>query len=261
MKKIGLFIALAASLLLTACDNIDKADRLIYEKPNAVMRAVLLEDFTGQRCVNCPLGTEIIEQLVEEYGDAVVAVGIHGGPLGFSGNATNVGLATETGNEYYNHWNLEYQPVGLVNRHSPVNYPEWAAEVNKELSKPATLDLHATADIDNNSIHIAVTTFGTDGTTTGKIQVWVLEDGITALQLMPDGSSNKEYVHNHVFRQAVNGIWGDDFTISEGESKELEFTQALDAKWNTDRLSVVAFVYNDNGVQQVVKAKVTNDIQ
>lgn len=261
MKKIGLFIALAASLLLTACDNIDKADRLIYEKPNAVMRAVLLEDFTGQRCVNCPLGTEIIEQLVEEYGDAVVAVGIHGGPLGFSGNATNVGLATETGNEYYNHWNLEYQPVGLVNRHSPVNYPEWAAEVNKELTKPATLDLHATADIDNNSIHIAVTTFGTDGTTTGKIQVWVLEDGITALQLMPDGSSNKEYIHNHVFRQAVNGIWGDDFTISEGESKELEFTQALDAKWNADNLSIVAFVYNDNGVQQVVKAKVTNDIQ
>lgn len=261
MKKIGLFIALAASLLLTACDNIDKADRLIYEKPNAVMRAVLLEDFTGQRCVNCPLGTEIIEQLVEEYGDAVVAVGIHGGPLGFSGNATNVGLATETGNEYYNHWNLEYQPVGLVNRHSPVNYPEWAAEVNKELTKPATLDLHATADIDNNSIHIAVTTFGTDGTTTGKIQVWVLEDGITALQLMPDGSSNKEYVHNHVFRQAVNGIWGDDFTISEGESKELEFTQALDAKWNTDRLSIVAFIYNADGVQQVVKTKVTNDIQ
>lgn len=261
MKKIGLFIALAASLLLTACDNIDKADRLIYEKPNAVMRAVLLEDFTGQRCVNCPLGTEIIEQLVEEYGDAVVAVGIHGGPLGFSGNATNVGLATETGNEYYNHWNLEYQPVGLVNRHSPVNYPEWAAEVNKELTKPATLDLHATADIDNNSIHIAVTTFGTDGTTAGKIQVWVLEDGITALQLMPDGSSNKEYVHNHVFRQAVNGIWGDDFTVSEGESKELNFTQALDAKWNADNLSIVAFVYNDNGVQQVVKAKVTNDIQ
>ena len=261
MKKIGLFIALAASLLLTACDNIDKADRLIYEKPNAVMRAVLLEDFTGQRCVNCPLGTEIIEQLVEEYGDAVVAVGIHGGPLGFSGNATNVGLATETGNEYYNHWNLEYQPVGLVNRHSPVNYPEWAAEVNKELTKPATLDLHATADIDNNSIHIAVTTFGTDGTTTGKIQVWVLEDGITALQLMPDGSSNKEYVHNHVFRQAVNGIWGDDFTISEGESKKLYFTQSLDAVWNADHLSIVAFIYNADGVQQVVKTKVTNDIQ
>lgn len=250
-------LLIAASCLLTSCDNIDRDNRLIYEKPAAAKRTVLLEDFTGQRCINCPKGTEVIEQLVGEYGDAVVAVGIHGGPLGFKGNAANVGLATETGDEYYSHWKLEYQPVGMVDRHNPVNYPEWAATVREELSKPATLDLNAQADIDSdNNIRIMVAAFGTDGTTTGKIQLWVLEDGITALQLMPDGSSNNEYVHNHVFRKAVNGIWGDDFTVSEGESKVLDFTQALDAAWNADRLSIVAFVYNDNGVQQVVKAKV-----
>lgn len=243
------------ALLLNACDHIDREDRLIYEKPVTSKRAVLLEDFTGQRCINCPKGTEVIEQLMAEYGDtAVVAVGIHGGPLGFSGNATTLGLATETGDEYYYHWNLEYQPVGLVNRHGAVNYPEWAAAVKEELSKPAPIALSAkvTADTDK-ALHISIKATGTDGAISGKLQVWVLEDGIIALQLMPDGTTNADYVHNHVFRQAVNGTWGEEFTIKEGETNTREYTQAIDPVWNIKNISIVAFVYNDSGVLQATK--------
>lgn len=244
------------ALLLNACDHIDREDRLIYEKPVTTKRAVLLEDFTGQRCVNCPKGTEVIEQLVAEYGDtAVVAVGIHSGPLGFSGNGMTLGLATETGDEYYYHWNLEYQPVGLVNRHGAVNYPEWAAAVKEELSKPASITLSAKVSAGtDNALHINITTMATDGTCNGKLQVWVLEDGITALQMMPDGTTNTDYVHNHVFRQAVNGTWGENITIKEGETNTREYTQAIDPVWNVKNLSIVAFVYNDYGVLQVAKA-------
>ncbi len=244
------------ALLLNACDHIDREDRLIYEKPVTSKRAVLLEDFTGQRCINCPKGTEVIEQLVAEYGDtAVVAVSIHGGPLGFSGNATTLGLATETGNEYYDHWNLEYQPVGLVNRHGAVNYPEWAAAVKEELLKPAPLNLRASATADNSqALHVSITAMGTDGTSSGKLQVWILEDGITAMQLMPDGTANADYVHNHVFRKAVNGTWGEEITIKEGETKTWEYTQAIDPAWSSRNLSIVTFVYNDYGVLQAAKA-------
>ena len=108
--------------MTVACDHISEAERLIYEKPEPAKRVVLLEDFTGQKCTNCPKATDVIEQLQETYGEALVAVGIHGGPLGFMGNAKTVGLATETGNEYYNHWGLQYQPVGLVGRHGAVDY-------------------------------------------------------------------------------------------------------------------------------------------
>jgi hypothetical protein len=83
--------------------------------------------------------------------------------------------------------------------------------------------------------------------------VWLLEDGIQTLQLMPDGSANQEYIHNHVFRTAVNGIWGEDFSIKEGETAEYTYTQALEPNWNKEQLSVVAFVYNDGGVQQAVR--------
>lgn len=248
-----------AAMFLAACSHVDEDDRLIYVKPAPAARCVLLEDFTGQRCVNCPRGTDIIEQLQTEYGDSTfIAVGIHGGPLGFKGNAKLVGLATDIGDEYYNHWQLEYQPVGLVNRHGAVNYTDWAATVKDELARPATLTIKAEAGIVGDQVDIRLTMEGTDGTTTGKLQIWLLEDGIKAMQLMPDGTANSDYVHNHVLRTPVNGTWGEDFSIKEAEIKTTHHTQAIDPTWNKDQLSIVAFVYNDQGVQQAAKAKCNN---
>ena len=251
MKKIHLSLIL---LLLTACSNIGEDERLIYVKPEPAQRVVLLEDFTGQRCVNCPKGTEVIEQLLQTYGDkSLVVVGIHGGPLGFAGNAKYQGLATDAGNEYFTHWGLEYQPVGLVNRHGEVKYTDWAAAVRDELAKPAPLELRVDAKLDNGQINIKVNAYGTDGQVTGKLQVWLLEDSITAMQMMPDGKINTEYVHNHVLRAPVNGLWGEDFAVGEGEHKERVLTFQPDAAWNPAHLSIVAFVYNNGGVLQATK--------
>ena len=70
------------AVLMTSCDEVETQDRLIYVEPPEVSRAVLIEDFTGQYCVNCPRATEEIERLVEEYGDTtVIAVAIHSGPF------------------------------------------------------------------------------------------------------------------------------------------------------------------------------------
>ena len=238
-----------AALALTGCDHIAEDERLIYEKPEPAQRVVLLEDFTGQRCTNCPLATDIIGQLHETYGEALVAVGIHGGPLAFAGNAKALGLKTETGDEYYN------QPVGLVNRQkTPVNYTEWAAVVREELQKPAPLWLEGYAAVADNSLNVIIEARGTDGTVTGKLQVWLLEDSITALQLMPDGKANQEYVHNHVFRTAVNGTWGEDFSVEEGMLERREMSLPLQPEWKAEHLSIV--VYNDSGVQQAVKLHV-----
>ena len=241
-------------LLLTSCSYIGEEERLIYVKPESAHRVVLLEDFTGQRCVNCPKGTEVIEQLLQTYGDsAVIAVGIHGGPLGFAGNAKYDGLATESGDKYFAYWGLEYQPVGLVNRHGAVKYTDWAAAVRDELSKPAPLKLDVDAIMDNGQIDIMVSAYGTDGDVSGKLQVWLLEDSITAMQLMPGNVVNTSYVHNHVLRAPVNGLWGDDFAIGEGEFKERVLTYQPDAAWNPEHLSIVAFVYDNSGVLQVTK--------
>lgn len=244
-------------LLLTGCDNIEADERLIYQKPEAAQRVVLLEDFTGQRCVNCPKATEMIEQLQQQYGDNIIAVGIHGGPLGFKGSATLTGLATDVGDEYYNHWKLEYQPVGLVNRHGAVNYTDWTTMVKEELVKPAPVSLQVRSYLEGNVASIYVKAKATDGNINGKMQVWLVEDSITAMQLMPDGKANAEYIHNHVLRTPVNGTWGQDFNINEGYTCEFGMTQAIDPSWNLQHLSIVAFAWNDDGVQQAIKEPLT----
>lgn len=265
IKNLFLGVATAAMAMAAAsCSNIDEGDRFIEVNPvnpEEVGRAILIEDFTGQRCVNCPTGTEIINGIVEAYGeDNVIAVGIHSGPLGFAGNSKTPGLMTGTGNEYYTRWDKENkmgQPWVIFNRKTSPDsqYYNWAAQVSTIISEKANLSVNiANAyDADKRTLTTTVGADGVNGTVNGKLQVWIVEDGVPALQMMPDGSANKEYVHNHVFRAAVNGTWGEDVTVKEGETTTKQYSYVLPEAWNTDNIAVVAFVYNDSGVENVAK--------
>lgn len=264
LKNLFLGVATAAMAMAAAsCSNIDEGDRLIYVKPAEVGRAVLIEDLTGQRCINCPTGTDIINGIIETYGeDNVIAVGIHCGPLGFAGNSKRVGLMTDTGVEYYKYWangtNLG-QPSAIFNRKKgkgPIdNLNNWAAEVGLIISEKANLsvDIANAYDAKTRTLTTKVGAFGVNGTVNGKLQVWIVEDGIKAMQMMPDGSANQDYIHNHVFRAAVNGTWGEEVTVKEGETTSKDYSYVLPETWNAENISVVAFVYNDNGVENVAK--------
>lgn len=262
IKNLFLGVATAAMAMAAAsCSNIDEGDRLIYVKPAEVGRAILIEDFTGQRCINCPTGTEIINGIVSTYGeDNVIAVGIHSGPLGFAGNSKTVGLMTDTGNEYYTRWDKENkmgQPWVIFNRKTSPDshYNNWAAMVGTIISEKANLSVKIANAYDaaTRTLTTTVVADGVNGTVNGKLQVWIVEDGVKALQMMPDGSANKEYVHNHVFRAAVNGTWGEDVTVKEGETTTKQYSYKLPEAWNADNIAIVAFVYNDGGVENVAK--------
>lgn len=262
IKNLFLGVATAAMAMAAAsCSNIDEGDRLIYVKPAEVGRAILIEDFTGQRCINCPTGTEIINGIVSTYGeDNVIAVGIHSGPLGFAGNSKTPGLMTDTGNEYYKRWDKENkmgQPWVIFNRKTSPDshYNNWAAMVGTIISEKANLSVKIANAYDaaKRTLTTTVGADGVNGTVNGKLQVWIVEDGVKALQMMPDGKSNKEYIHNHVFRAAVNGTWGEDVTVKKGETTTKQYSYKLPEAWNADNIAVVAFVYNDSGVENVAK--------
>ena len=266
MKRILLhliyIIAAPALLLLTGCDEVDETDRYVYVKPAAVGRNILIEDYTGQGCVNCPTGTNQLHALQEQYGaDTVIVVGFHSGPQAKSKRShIPYSLWTQDGEDYYTHWKVENQPSIYIDR---VTLNEtttaWPTLVRDELQKPASLKLTAKAtaySAPDSLCTFEVYAQGTDGTTTGHLQLWITEDGITDFQYMPDGSVNREYVHNHVYRMAVNGLWGDDFSIKEGEEKTLPYTCKLKGGWKPENMHMVAFVYNDSGVQQVTTCTV-----
>jgi hypothetical protein len=223
-----------------------------------MQRHVLVEDFTGQNCVNCPDATDLISQMQRKYGhNTVVAVAIHSGPLGVKPSKDPEGLATDLGDTYYNYWQIEMQPYGVIDRSDgPLSTDWWTAKINWDLSdeQPApTVNIWVDALLSADNRADVVVTLAAHELTTGKMQLWVVEDSITAFQKMPDGNTNRNYTHNHVLRDAVNGTWGDEVTVTQGELKTFSYHFTPQAAWKPEHLAVVAFVYNDDGVVQVTR--------
>lgn len=272
------FLSLASCLsllilvLLTACSDITEEERLIYTPPVGVTRAVLIEDFTGQRCLNCPTAHETIEKLQQQYGaDKVIAVSIHGGALAVNNTETIIGLRTTLGDNYNKLWNIESWPSGIINRNSGIlTNDQWAAKVYEEIQRPVEMQLEVSPEYDDSKNILSVHVTGTPWKEFhGHLQVWLVEDSIVAPQQMPDGKMNREYIHNNVLRESISNWTGDNITDGNGHEivlKSMEpFTRNYkisvnDAYRHSDHLAIVAFAYDENGVWQVVKEPIRNHV-
>lgn len=255
MKHLTYIISLMAFLMVCSCSHIDELERYIYVEPASVARTVLIEEFTGQRCVNCPNAAEEILRIQQQYGETnVIAVSIHAGPLAVFPSSQTKGLRTELGDIYYDHWGVEVEPSGLVDRKGGLSLSDqWQTLVHQGLQQQAPLMMDATCTMGSDgevdiqlSVHLTADV-------KGRVQVWLTEDNIVAPQMMPDGTMNSEYLHQHVLRAAVNGTWGEDVNWKQGDSELLTYRYKPEAEWNLSQLSVVAFVYDDSGVLQVCK--------
>lgn len=262
-SRIFLLSALAA-IGFTACDNVDEADR--FDGPISVegKKNVLIEDFTGQRCSNCPLAADKVAELQGIYGhDRVIAVSIHGGGLSVSEESNpKVGLANAQGNAYNTYWGVESWPSGLIDRSGGLlDYTSWQAEVIKRFTQDVKADVNISAlsyDTDTRTVSFEVETENLDAAAvSGKLQVWLTENDIVRTQMLPPslgGGTDRNYVHKHVFRASVNDPFGDAVTVNAGETLKRTYTYTIKDNWVPENMAVVAFVYNDaDGVLQVTE--------
>lgn len=255
----GLIIGLFAS-----CSNIAEDERLIYVEPAEVKRGVLIEDFTGQSCVNCPEAASLIHDLQTQYGEEnVIAVGIYSGPFGAPENPRDINLVTETGVEYWNRWfdNSTGQPVGKINRNgiSP-DYGAWTNDVMKAMQSSTNVDIEAIATYNDRDIDIVVEVTGPINKEM-KLSLWLTEDNIIGYQKLMTGKPDRNYVHNHVFRQAVNGTWGESFVIKSDVENRKYTVKNVSSDWNLENMNAVVFVTNskDEDVQQVIQVKLQSE--
>lgn len=254
MKKLLFLLSLLP--FLSACDNIDVSDRYIEEGSVLVSRNVLLEEFTGQLCTNCPDAHRIIESLEEQYGDHLIVVSIHA-MKGAFGIPAPYGLLQEEGDEYGRYWGTSALPAGMFNRTSGlVDYKEFSTVVREELKKTTPLELELQAQLSEDGKNIEVfTTLVTPTAMEGNLQLWVVESGIVAMQI-DNGVQRPDYVHNNVFRACVNGLWGQPEPLESNVVKYVSNEMPLDEAWNVENLAIVGFYYNSTGVVQVEKCSV-----
>jgi len=284
MKRIyRLFIGAAAlsmaSVALTSCDEVKENDRYEEGEPITAERAVLLEDFTGQNCVNCPTAHEVIEELEEQYGkDKVIAVSIHCGPFGLPVNATNfasnrVGLMTDEGKAIMEAYGIQQFPMGVINMTGDaMNYTGWPEAVRKALQVSTDVNIeletkYVPDDRDGKDGYFgtieAKATVMSSTSRTVNFQFWIVENGIVALQR--NGSTTiPDYVHNNVFRaQIFDGLKGNSYTLTDGIDQQIEGSIATrwtnKERWEVKNLSVIAFASDASGVLQVVRVPLFKD--
>ncbi len=261
IRKIIFSLAVATSLV--SCSDISKDERFIEIDSIEAQRVVLLEDFTGQECVNCPTAHEIIENLVKQYPEVLVPVSIHAGDFAIPATNRRPGLGQPEGEHYNSIYGINEYPKGVVNGNSGNLDPDkWGDAVRKALQLPTSVDIDLSASVSaENATKIAIDcTIKSTANLEGTLQLWVLEDNIIAKQLTPEGMNN-EYVHNHVFRSAVNGQDGEPVNLqantNQPHSYTIEIRNTDKEKWVAENLSIVAFIRQaDGGIAQVAKAHV-----
>lgn len=256
---------------LAACSNIKEDERLIFVEEKTLPGAtddnddefvarVLVEDFTGQRCTWCPQGTIILKEQMELYGeDHVIPVAIHSGPLGFKGTASAVGLMTDLGIYYWDKngfGNTTSQPTAVFNRRTVTDERDkWGNIIYSELSRQAQVGIELATSYDEATRQLRVTaTCKAKSALDGNLQLWLTESHIIALQI-DGGTTNRSYEHDHILRDAINGNDGEAVSLGTAPQDKTA-TYTLDDKYVAENCQVVAFVYNNAGVQQVAVANV-----
>jgi hypothetical protein len=264
-----LLLALMAGFALSACDII-KGDKIDPNGFSGSANKVLIEDFTGHRCGNCPRAHEKAAELQGTYGENLVVVAVHTGSfalvipqLGYTTDF-NTPMGTELG-EYYNA-DQEGLPIGLINRRdwngSPVTrFADWSTFVSAVLSEQPKIKLEITPTYDATDRSLDVAShleYFTTGDASHNIVVLVTEDSIISKQEDYTFGEHEDYVHNHVLRTVLtSGTWGTPVKGNQiflGEKLDLNFSTVLDSTIVPEHCHVVVYVHN-NVTKEVIQVE------
>lgn len=218
-----LLLPLLALLLLVGCDAVERPDRW-REDPAPIVprRNVLLVDFTGQRCSNCPAAADLLHSLTAgPAGARIIAVSVHGGALALSTDASPRGLAGPDARRLTDEARVNSWPQGTVDR--PVGGTllrpsAWNAALAEHLALAADADAAAQQSLVADA-HVALATRTLSYTLRPRhltdaagqadaetyLHLWLVEDSITAPQTLADGTERADYLHRHVLRLDLTG--------------------------------------------------------
>lgn len=238
-----LLIVFFASILVVSCDKIEKpyvvqdivdasCDTPQFQNLGSVYRKILLEEFTGHTCVNCPDGHRRAKLLIDKYQDSIVVIAIHAGvfsqpelPDFPADYRSTVGTALN------DEFGVEGYPSGMINR-IPFNSTliqdrtAWSIAANAIDKQQAKAAIQMQCDYNSTDrkacVHSKVT-FLQDINANLKLAVYMIEDSIVSPQKnIFDNIGTvpviEDYVHNHMLRASLNTIWGETITTSIASS-------------------------------------------
>lgn len=220
-------------------------------------KKVLIEEFTGIKCGNCPDGHAMAKNIQLAKDGEVFIIAIHAGH--YSEPAPDqADLRTEDGITIHDYYNVNSYPSGMINRRvyngsNVIGRASWttvAKETNAETA-PVNLWLDCQYDETSKEINVNIEGYWLEDAPSDsvKLSLALLQNNIQAYQA---GSGvGDEYMHQHILRDYLTKAFGDTITKHEkGDFFTKTYTYALPEDYKgivvvPEQLEVVAFVAED----------------
>jgi hypothetical protein len=225
-------------------------------------KTVLIKDFTGARCVNCPAAAEYAHNLQHQLGeDHIFIMSVHAGylaqPLGQFPD-----FLTDEGTAWYN--NHDSNPLFSVDHvaltdGNTLKVEQIDAPVAAALEEEQTFEIVVTPQFDaaTRQLQVGVQTVALNDLD-GQffITVCLVEDHIIGWQTIP-GGVDKEYDFRNVFRGTLNGANGEEFEslhVNANDSFHFSYSTEINADYNADECYLMVYVsLGDKILQTAVK--------
>ena len=260
------------SLLLTSCE-----EKTIPIPPLELgERKVLVEELTGVQCQNCPDGTAELVAAGQVLGDRLIVVTLHAAksfdePYPESmDDFRSEDCRAVADYLYYN--GDPGAPTATVDRQflddftGSFIYRPWTGTINARVAEKPEVGLFINNSYEEltRSLNIEVNV-APDEVIDGEIRlsVFITEDSIRDVQLKKISPTQAvkipDYVHRHIFRDAVSVPTGDNITtqMKEGKAFTKNYSLVLPEKWVDKHCSVVAFIHKhgEHPVREILQAE------
>lgn len=294
MKKliytIALFTALAGCKerndnLINLTPELTPGDQLVIDStymntstPSPSAKNVLIEDFTGVRCPNCPEATQIAADIASENSGRVAVIGIHPNNLGLlvrPYNESKYDFRTVEGTNVFTLLgSSQLLPIGAIDRKKFTGESEiligkdkWRAYAQAQLATTSIANISFTKVEYNPSnrdlmVELEIVYTQAAGSDDNYLSMAITEDKLIDLQLKQGFGVDSTYEHNHVFRKFVQPANGLFLTgpIEKGRTFRIKYKTVWPQEWNPENCHLVAFIHKrtspDYEVVQVKEEKV-----
>lgn len=268
IQILSLFIFVG--LFMFSCNEWEECVALpISEKPTSG-RVILIEEFTGAKCPNCPAGTQALEAILDKYPDNVVVVGVHSNFLANPAVTGDPKLSYPEAQAIENFLGLWVgKPEAAFNRRKFSNQANirigkpdsWNVFVDEELklSPAADLFISRTYDTLTREVTVSLRAVGKENVSKAMhMHVMITESNIFTTQESSTGNI-PNYNQKHVLRKVITPIPGEKIAdqIEKGKEykKEYKYTLPTDAVlWKDSNCSIVAYLSFDETDKYVIQA-------
>ena len=257
----------------------------IFSENTNTNRNVLIEDFTGHKCVFCPAAADLAHALHEADPSRVYIASIHAGPDGIGDfqsvsppdypldftNPEGVEIGLYFGE---NDGGFPGNPRGTVNRfnngtifQSPT---QWSSMVNDQLSSNnlkvnIQSELNYYEETKGAFLHVELDPVDANVAENLGITVYLLEDSLVGDQKMSDNSHNSNYIHRDIHRGNLNAsAFGRPVSSEDlnGDKYYINYSfvvpNQLDGQYNASNMHLLIYAFNTETweIYQVIKQKI-----